>query len=160
MGHSVGTARAWNAFFVYIEQSVSSKNKETDTLVFYEKEKQSQATVQKTYQFMYHVRSKTDSQELERVPCMLKKQHARGALKGIAVVSDLALTSITSSMTGKYLSGNSPQKNHIHSFIMYIQIRIHVSWKELNEWVGGCSVGSRMWLASKSENDPLRTRAE
>ena len=67
---------------------------------------------------------------------------------------------ISSSFTWKYLSGNTPKKDHIHSFIMCIQIRIHVSWKELNEWVGGCSVGSRMWLASKSENDHLRTRAE
>ena len=35
------------------------------------------------------------------------------------------------------------RKIHIHSCIMYIQIRIHVSWKVLNVCVGGCSVGSR-----------------
>ena len=43
---------------------------------------------------------------------------------------------------------------------MYIRRRIHISWEMLNVCVGGGSVGSRMWLASKSENDHLRTRAE
>ena len=42
MDHFAGTARAWSSFF-YIEESLSSNNKEADTLVFYVKRKQTDA---------------------------------------------------------------------------------------------------------------------
>ena len=147
MDHFAGTARAWNSFF-YIEQSVPSKNKEEDTLVFYAKKTICSSLTWKCLSgnspkkhinscIMYIQRRIHMSWQGFHV-CLKKTTRKGGSERHCSRVrSGINVNELIHDREVPLRQQST--KNQTHSFIMYIQIRIHVSARTqyLAGWVFG-----------------------